>query len=1011
MSKATPRSRSSRNPIEPAPAIPPGAVRHGIRAGAIVALAAIAVVASPAHAQHASDPTAPHSLEAQSVTGGIALNWSAPTEDPGSVTGYEILRRRPGIDAVGSFHSIESTIGGSSTTYTDTTTEAGNSYTYRVKALRGAAKSAWSNYVRVDLPEPPPPTTTTTQPPVPDTATIEQSAPPPPPTKTTQPPVPGTATIEQSAPEPSPPPSPPATGPLTGFTLVDATDQTTLATISDDAALTLDDPDNASIGARVEVAAGATIGSVQLELTGPTTHTQTENWAPYSLYGDNGTALDGNPLPAGSYTLTATAYANRRLAGDVLGTLEVPFTVNTPPETTTTTQPPAPDPATLESLTPEPPPTTDGEDETDEDEDEDVCAVPETTHSERVSGGVYRIAYSSIGSGVGINVMSADGTGTKMITSHDADVSEPVWSPDSSKVTYIVKVGGDREVFVVGAGGTDTTRLTSDSRQNQWPSWSPDGTEIIFESAETMGGYSKIVSIGPDATARTDVFDSTTYRSPHIPQWSPDGRTIAVKAGRSIVLFDADGTDVTPVPETGRFVEEFAWSPDSTRIAYEQSGRIYVATVKTDSSTDNTDSGDDMAVALLTEGFEPTWSPDGTKILFVSWAHGHRDFFVIDSDGTDRAPLTSSRRAEYAASWSPDGTKIAFHAYPDGDSEIFVINSDGTGETRLTRNNDQDKNPVWSPDGTKIAYNSKPVDREIFVIDSDGTGKRQLTDNEVHDTSPDWSPDGTKIVFVTVDAGEGDGEIAVMDADGTNVVQLTDTAITEFQPIWSPDGTRIAYLTDDGADHEIAVMDADGTNKRQLTDNTVRDGDVRWSPDSTRLVYTTNDGDNEIAVIGVDGTNRQQLTSNDYLDEEPDWSPDGTRIAYTSMPTPGDFEVYTMNTDGTCPLRMTDGGEHSFRPRWSPDGEQLLYNYRLLWIRAIGLVDADGTDAQLVRGSGMNGLNPAWSPDGTRIVYEILGIATVDRAGGGNIRRLTYSGDDLEPAWSPVPNSTSGGDS
>ena len=190
MSKATLPPRSSPNPIKPARATLPGAVRRGVLVGAAVALAAMAIVASPAHAQHASDPTAPFDLTAEIVTGGIALSWDAPTQDAGSVTGYEILRRRPGIDAVGSFHSIESNTGSSSTTYTDTTTEAGNSYTYRVKALRGTAKSASSNYVRVDLPEPPPPTTTTTQPPPPPTTTTTQPPPPPTTTTTTQPPAP-----------------------------------------------------------------------------------------------------------------------------------------------------------------------------------------------------------------------------------------------------------------------------------------------------------------------------------------------------------------------------------------------------------------------------------------------------------------------------------------------------------------------------------------------------------------------------------------------------------------------------------------------------------------------------------------------------------------------------------------------------------------------------------------------------------------------------------------------------
>ena len=118
------------------------------------------------------------------------------------------------------------------------------------------------------------------------------------------------------------------TGPLTGFTLVDASDQSVLATLSDGSSVELSDPDGGSYGIRADLAVGETVGSVELSLTGAKTVSRMENLAPYSLYGDGGAdALDGASLPAGRYTLTATAYANSNLGGDELGTLEVSFTI------------------------------------------------------------------------------------------------------------------------------------------------------------------------------------------------------------------------------------------------------------------------------------------------------------------------------------------------------------------------------------------------------------------------------------------------------------------------------------------------------------------------------------------------------------------------------------------------------------------------------------------------------------------------------------------------------------
>ncbi len=122
--------------------------------------------------------------------------------------------------------------------------------------------------------------------------------------------------------------APAAASPLSGFTLVDASNQNVLATLTNGASVELADPDGGSYGIRADIAGGETVGSVRLELTGAKSVSRTENIAPYSLYGDGGAnALNGQALPAGSYTLTATAYEDSNLGGQVLGTLEISFTI------------------------------------------------------------------------------------------------------------------------------------------------------------------------------------------------------------------------------------------------------------------------------------------------------------------------------------------------------------------------------------------------------------------------------------------------------------------------------------------------------------------------------------------------------------------------------------------------------------------------------------------------------------------------------------------------------------
>ncbi len=122
-------------------------------------------------------------------------------------------------------------------------------------------------------------------------------------------------------------------GPLAGLTLVDASDQSVVATLVGGSSVVVADPGGGSYGFRVELVSGSSVGSVSLELSGVrSVGPKTENWAPYSLYGDYASGgarrLNGGALPQGEYLLRAVAYSGRRLSGEMLGVLEAAFSVS-----------------------------------------------------------------------------------------------------------------------------------------------------------------------------------------------------------------------------------------------------------------------------------------------------------------------------------------------------------------------------------------------------------------------------------------------------------------------------------------------------------------------------------------------------------------------------------------------------------------------------------------------------------------------------------------------------------
>jgi Tol biopolymer transport system component len=196
--------------------------------------------------------------------------------------------------------------------------------------------------------------------------------------------------------------------------------------------------------------------------------------------------------------------------------------------------------------------------------------------------------------------------------------------------------------------------------------------------------------------------------------------------------------------------------------------------------------------ALPGNAFHPSWSPDGTRIVFDAGPDANKDAYVLNVDGSGLTLLTSTPGWDYQPVWSPDGTKIAYVHTTDHNDDIWIMNSNGSDPIRLTTDPDFDLQPTWSPDGTQIAFQSnRSGDPEIYVMHADGSGLSRLTDSPGFDGAPDWSPDGTQIAFASDRNGPG---IYVMDASGGGVYKLTDAPqVGPLDPEWSPDGLSLAF--------------------------------------------------------------------------------------------------------------------------------------------------------------------------------------------------------------------------
>ncbi len=169
-------------------------------------------------------------------------------------------------------------------------------------------------------------------------------------------------------------------------------------------------------------------------------------------------------------------------------------------------------------------------------------------------------------------------------------------------------------------------------------------------------------------------------------------------------------------------------------------------------------------------------------------------------------------------SWSPNGSQILFEADVEGNWEIYRMDKDGSNIKRLTHNKVLDRMPNWSLNDEIVFISDRDGDYEVYKMDLDGNLQTQLTNNQTYEIHPYWSPDGNTIIYNSLVQGTRTYDIRTMSSDGSNIqVKLNDDDLNNYAQI-SPDGKKIVFDKWQGNNDkngEIYMMDADGKNLKR----------------------------------------------------------------------------------------------------------------------------------------------------------------------------------------------------
>ena len=326
-------------------------------------------------------------------------------------------------------------------------------------------------------------------------------------------------------------------------------------------------------------------------------------------------------------------------------------------------------------------------------------------------------------------------------------------------------------------------------------------------------------------------------------------------------------------------------------------------------------------------GGAPSWSPDGSAILFESGFTGGLATLSPEGGFPTRVPVDMGGSGHFLTSqmpgWSPAGTWISYVSDKSGAPEIWLWSTRDGSEVRLTDLGARINSMSWSPDERSIAFaGDRYGNYDIWKVDVATRRVERITRDKRYDVFPTWTPDSRHILYVRLDDAWEDHEVIEVDADGDNArTVLVDRDFFDYgagatfgYPRVSPDGSRVLFRSHRSGWINYWLAPLDGGAARPVAAAEADQSAAAWSPDGRWIAYTENhNGHHDLRVVSADGGEPRVLASPEGgVASSPSWSPDSDAIAYLreDLTRPRDLHVVSLEDGRGRPLTSSMPAGH-----------------------------------------------------------------------------------------------------